>query len=229
MQKNKFYIVNEMVFRTLNDIRLHVRKIKDSYIDNVNIDDKDFAFMRELLNHHESASHKIGCGVVSMYIKTVSVYKTNRCFWLVRSDMSETDFSFEKCLRNKPEPRLLKFKNACRTAISNDITKFKRNFFSGLNDSHSLCTITGERIAIDNSHVDHAYPYTFDWIVTEFIKLYKIDIGNIDLGGIGEDAVMRYSIKDLNLREGFIQFHNAHAVLRVISKTANLGIVKRYK
>lgn len=229
MGKRKPYIINNEEFRTLQDLRIRIRAIRDTYPDNVYINPNDLAFMCNVLNRHESADYKIGCGVAAMYVKTVPMYKNNRCFWLVRQDGSETDFSFEMCLRNKPESRLIKFKQACRSAVSEEVSVFKREFFRTKTKFCAKCPFTGEVITPTQSHVDHAPPWTFDNIVSGFIKEYLVDVDDVEIRGIREDKMLRNEIDNDNLKQRFIDYHNERAELRVISKQANLSIVKRIK
>lgn len=226
MPKKKPYVVNGKEFRTLNDIRGYIRTVRDSYPDNVYIGVDDLAFMLSLLLRHENADNKIGCGVHAMYVKTDEVYK-NRGFWLVREDGTETDFSFEKCLRNKPESQLIKFKKACRTTIVYEVLSFKNLFFSPERGFSSRCLFTGDTITPEHSHVDHAPPWTFDNIVGEFIKQEGIDVDRVEIGGTMEDGVVQNTLKDDGLRKKFLSFHNDRAELRVISPKANLSIVKK--
>ena len=226
--KKSKYVINGEEFSTLNELRLRIRAIRDTYPDNVYINPNDLAFMCDVLKRHESADFKAGCGVVAMYVKTVPLYRNNRCFWLVRKDGSETDFSFEMCLRNKPESRLIKFKRACRSAISEEMYMFKNVFFSNKTKFCAECPFTGEVITPSQSHVDHAPPWTFEKIVSAFIRNYSINVDTVKIRGIREDKMLRNEIDD-DLKQQFIDYHNERAKLRVISKKANLSIVKKIK
>jgi hypothetical protein len=41
------------------------------------------------------------CVFAESQIKRHSTYKEVRCFWVVRTDGTETDFSYHKCLKEK--------------------------------------------------------------------------------------------------------------------------------
>lgn len=223
--KNKVaYVVHGEEFKTLQSLREHVRAIRDSYSDDVNLAADDFAFMCDLLKRHESAEIKAGCGIREMFVRQEPLHHT-RCFWLRRIDGSETDFSVEMCLRNTPESRIMKFKAACRTAIKSEIIAFKEKFFA---QQHSAkCPITGETITKQTAHVDHAHPWTFEQIVMAFINEKQIDVDTVKINGIQQDSVLENSMEDTQLERQFIEYHNQRAKLRVISKIANLSIVKR--
>lgn len=218
------YIVNGQSFRTKQDLREHIRQIRDSYTDGAILADDHFEFMLDLLNRHEEAGIKIGCGVACMYTRANEVFKNNREFWLVRTDGSETDFSFEICLKH--ETKLQKFKSACRTAVAPIVMGFKLDFFDQAGGV-ALCPVTGDKITLrKNSHVDHARPNTFDKIVSDFIEGYGLDVEAIDLI-TAEDGRVTNEIRSERIKADFIKFHNERANLRVISRYANLSIVKK--
>lgn len=82
--------INNLYFKTKKALDGYIRKMRDSYFDRQSLGESDFNFMLSLLDRHERPDAKIGCGIVSMYVKTNPVYKNNRGFWLVRVDGSET-------------------------------------------------------------------------------------------------------------------------------------------
>lgn len=218
------YIVNGKSFKTKTELRNYIRNIRDGYLDGQRLSQDDFVFMFDLLQRHEEPEIKIGCGVSYMYVKSNEVFKRNREFWLVREDGSETDFSFEICLKH--ETKLQKFKNACRTSVADIVMEFKKDFFHCVGET-SICPVTGEQMTLrSNSHVDHAPPNTFDKIVQDFISLNGIDVNDIELL-TAEDGRVRNEMVDKILESKFVDFHNRMATLRVISKSANLSVVKR--
>lgn len=225
MAKREPIIVNGQSFKTKKVLREYIRKIRDSYLDGQCLNEDDFEFMLDLLNRHEEPEIKIGVGVAYMYVKTNEVFKRNREFWLVRIDGSETDFSFEICLKH--ETKLQKFKNACRTSVADIVMDFKKDFFDRVGEP-SICPVTGEAMTLRrNSHVDHAHPNTFDKIVQDFISLNGLDVNQIELL-TAEDGRVRNEMADKTLEQQFIEFHNRRAKLRVVSKFANLSLAKRH-
>jgi hypothetical protein len=221
MPKRTPITVNEAEFKTKKSLREHIRKILYSYSDGQILNTVDFTFMLALLERHEDPKRKIGCGVDFMYVKKNPVFK-NMGFWLARTDGTETDFSFEICLKH--ETKLQKFKSSCRSAVSDDIISFRDEFFS--KHETPICEVTGEPINKWNSHVDHAPPMTFDNIVKEFVMEFGIDVEKVPLL-TAEDGRVRNELADEFLRNQFRLYHLGVAELRVISKLANLSIVKR--
>jgi len=215
-------IVNGVEFKTKQKLREYIRQIRDQYADYDPLNNFHLKFMSELLMRHEDPYRKIGCGILSMYVKTNPIFKNNRGFYIKRIDGSETDFSFEICLKN--ETRLQKFKQAARTAISEDIIGFKKAFFR--NHTSPICEVTGELLTSKNCHVDHAPPNTFEQIIKRFIEDNHVNIETINLLD-SEDNRIRNEFADKEFEHQFILYHNELANLRVISRLANLSIVKK--
>ncbi|MDP8212335.1 MAG: DCL family protein [Candidatus Zapsychrus exili] len=223
MGKRQSITVNGVKFDTKSALRKYIRCILYKYPDRGILDDNDFCFMLSILDRHEDPSSKIGCGVQSMEVRVNPVFK-NMGFWLIRVDESETDFSFEICLKH--QTKLHKFKGACRSAIADDIISFKNDFF--FNNNSPVCQLTGGAINKSNSHVDHSPPNTFNDIFNNFITEYGIDPDRVELL-TSEDGRVRNEIADLSMRLKFVKFHNNMANLRCISAFANLSIVKRIR
>jgi len=58
------------------------------------------AFVTDLLSHHASPAEKVGSGVTSIKVGCNPEYPDTKCFVLVRTDESEVDFSYIKCIDN---------------------------------------------------------------------------------------------------------------------------------
>lgn len=176
---------------------------------------KHIKFMTSLLRYHPHGDQKIGVGVRTMWLQQNGGYPT-RSFWLRRRDSTETDFSFLKCI--SPSSSLRDFKLACRKAISFSMSAFKQHYFRHKN-KRLFCFVLGKRIVFNNSHVDHVPPDTFNSLVDGFIKMHNIDVKKALIhqdGGIGGRFVT------MSLKEKWINYHNNHATIRVISAEANL-------
>ncbi|KAG0566264.1 hypothetical protein KC19_7G050700 [Ceratodon purpureus] len=62
---------------------------------------EDDEAVQAVLTYHPKYSEKVGCGIAYIKVDNSPDYPDVRCFWLVRTDGSETDFSYRKCLREK--------------------------------------------------------------------------------------------------------------------------------
>lgn len=217
------YTVAGKTFRTKKALREYVRQILYATSAGRLLGPDDFEFMCALLERHQGAKQKMGCGIAAICVRKNPVFG-NFGFWLIRTDGTDTDFSFEKCLKH--ETKLQQFKAACRTAVADTVIQFKRAYFAQFVGGLATCPITGESMTIRTSHVDHAPPMTFDRIVMQFIDDRELDVQAVKVAGVGEDNVVRNRIADDQLRNEFVRYHNSVATLRVISKHANLSVVK---
>ena len=56
-----------------------------------------------LLDRHDERDEKIGLGIVSFTVERAPPpYEGQRCFWIIRNDLSRVDFSYQHCLKPKP-------------------------------------------------------------------------------------------------------------------------------
>jgi len=166
----------------------------------------------------------MGCGIFS-FRKIKSSYGKGE-FEIIRKDGSTTDFSYVKCIT--PRNKEYYVKSACRNAISPDILEFKVKYFRENKDNEGkiLCPLTKQKIAINESHVDHAPPNTFEFIFRNWKKDRGIDSGSIEIIG-GEDGEEKKSFKNHELTKSFIKYHNERANLRVVSAIGNLSNSKK--
>lgn len=224
MGKRQLFLIAGESFTTKSSLQERIKTILHRYKNKEYLSKDDFEFMFEVLKMHPDASVKIGNGVKAIYIKQNPIYKNTRGFWIVREDNSETDFSYLECLKETPHERL--FISACRVAISPYIKEFKENFFDQLPGKKSICPFTGELISLTNSHVDHKAPLTFQKIVNLFLDEYKIDPKKIKINGKGEDGIVQSTFSDKKLEQKWIEYHNKVAQLQIVSRKANLSILK---
>jgi hypothetical protein len=208
---------------TQNEMRERIRKILYSYPEGIPLAAGDREFMLGILGNHPTAEAKIGCGVASIVVRINPVFRQQRGFWVVRKDGSETDFSFEKCLRHPaPEQRL---KAAARVAVAPSVIRFKRDFFNAY--PVAFCPVTGEPLGPGDCHIDHAPPMTFEAILARFLEESGLTSEQIKVSGPGQDGRIGCEIEDPEIRGKFILFHDRVASLRVVSKRANLSDVKK--
>jgi hypothetical protein len=187
----------------------------DKYADDAILNSPDFEFVFDLLQRHPSLPIKLGCGVAQFTIRLVPPWFRNRAFYIIRNDGSVTDFSFTECL--SPRSHAVRFQNACRTAIADQIVAFVERSFA---DVESIaCAITGALVTRDNYHVDHEPP--FRDLVQEFITIEKIALKEVRIDGEADNETRDY-FGDALLAARFAAFHRTNAKLRLVTPDANL-------
>jgi hypothetical protein len=85
------------------------------------------------------------------------------------------------------------------------------------------CPITGELVSRETCHIDHAPPWTFDAMVSEF----AVGRGLLDEVEPTADGRTTTRFRDGALSRAFAEFHRGLASLRVVSRKANLGVLRR--
>lgn len=172
-------------------------------------------FLLALLELHPEAKLKIGCGVVG-FDRGLDPRGTKH-FVLIRSDGSRSDFSFNACITAPTYESELRA--ACRTAIAERVAGFKSARFGSM--PAIQCDVTGEAVTWDTCQVDHAPPWTFEAIVDAFQRgrAFRIEPTR-DL-----DTVTRFA--QPSDAAAFLAFHDACAVLRIVTRAANLSLLRR--
>jgi len=197
------YFIAGVQFRTKKSIIGYVHGILSKYHVGGELVGEDYEFALCLLRQHPRAAEKIGHGVRS--IRKIENQKGDGAFELVRIDGTTTDFSFYKYI--SPKSKKGGFVAACRSAVREDVQRFKLNYFKENGDVFGMvvCPLTGEGVSIDTSHVDHVPPKTFDCIVKEWLVVEGLAEDDIEIGGMGDNETKKY-IADLELRERFRKY-----------------------
>lgn len=211
-------------FTTKAALQKKIQAILYRYNNDDFLSEQDLLFMVDVLRLHPDAIIKIGCGVESIQVRQNPIYRQSRGFWVVRYDGSETDFSYLECLKETPHHH--RFTRACRVAIEPYIAQARRKFFLERGGRIANCPITREIITPDNCHVDHAAPNTFKVILSSFVSETGLDISSVKVNGNGEDGVLQDTLDDKTLEAKWVEYHNARAVLQVVSRTANLSTLR---
>lgn len=220
------YEIAGVQFRTKNEIVEYVRRIFDKYRVGAYLDAGDFSFVMELLRGHSRYALKVGCGISAVRIDLNTEWKAYKMFTLIRVDGSEADVSYRECIY--PTSKRQHFAAACRRSVVPDVLAFKQRQYDEHRDSLNRvpCELTGEWVHWDEAHVDHAPPWTFQTLVEMFLESYFLPLAEIEIGG-DEDGAFQSYFADEAVAESFRAFHNERAVMRVLSKTANLKLGKK--
>lgn len=174
----------------------------------------------DLLASHPKVSEKIGTGVAYFDVRRNG--KTHG-FWIIREDGSETDFSYLKCLNGEP-PIKTKVSAAFRDAVAQDVYAARAALF--VDRDRVPCAITGQPLSLDEGHMDHQPPYTFDNIVTFFLAQQSLTHGEVAIvdGGDGRTTI---ELSDPDLVERFRAYHSNVANLAFVEAHAHLSLPKK--
>jgi|GEM_PF-3134484 len=214
-------IIGDKVFKTKEETKSFIQEILYRNSIGRALVGEDLDFVCELIQLHPRKDEKIGSGVKNIVVKEQRGVGSTKCFYIIRNDESEIDFSFYKCLYNSlDEPRKL-FVISARRAAADQIIGFKDSFFEENQNKDSMVSsaISGELLNKNNCHVDHIPPETFHKIVDDFINRNSIDVNTIrfDQSGIGCTFI------DESIKHSFSDYHRERAKLRIISVFENLS------
>jgi hypothetical protein len=188
------------------------------------LQEPDRSLLLSLIELHPDAKQKKGVGVDYISVEKTPPYNSAG-FWIHRIDRTKTDFSYKVCLNGDSSPRI-KFTSAARSAVVPDITSFRNAQFT-----LSLtvkCCMTGKGLSLDDCHVDHAPPYYFSVIVSNYISDRNIDISAIAYIDRG-DGVSTVHFADDELVKDFREYHARLAKLRIVDKQWNIENGNRSK
>ncbi len=182
---------------------------------------EDLSFVYDLIQLHPKKDEKMGSGVKNIVIKEERGVGSTKCFYIIRNNETEIDFSFYKCLYNSlDEPRKL-FNISARRVVADQIIGFKDGYFEENQNEDGMVSsaISGELLNKNSCHVDHIPPETFNKIVDDFINENSIDVNTIefDRSGIGCTFI------DESIKLLFSDYHGERAKLRIVSIFENLS------
>lgn len=217
----KGYTVAGQAFRTQQELVAYMRGILNRYHLGEQLDLFDYPFVLDLLQHHPDAVQKIGCGASAIYVAETPAYRT-RCFYLIRQDSSETDFSYLECIRATAHDQKVRF--ALRYAIDAQILAYKLATFAA--SPLITCPDTGEQLTFTSAHVDHCAPLTFERLVADFLAAEGLTFDAIEVIP-SADLTYRDELADAGLRQRWAAYHQAHAELQITSAIANLSLRTR--
>ncbi|QPP07546.1 DCL family protein [Streptomyces bathyalis] len=204
-------------FRTKEAVRDRCRAIRDRYRGQPQVTgENDDHFLRELLSLHPEYEFKKGSGITGFTVIRNELHGTYG-FAVLRVDGTTIDFSWNVCLN--PPSQLQKVLSCLRRAIKDQVIAHRDAAFMA---GPVSCAITGATIAFkQEAHVDHHAP-TFLEIAEGFITSH----GGPDAFRIADDIPNGFShaeLADKELEAAWQEHHQAVAVLRVVTKSANLS------
>jgi hypothetical protein len=216
-------VINERSFRTQAETIEFFKEMLNRYRNGQDVVGEDNDMLLALLERHPEADKKIGCGVKRLYKDRTEM--STSCFWVERTDGTKTDFSYISAVKAKGKSLFQEFLEACRNAVQDDLRLTKQAFFEkhGNEGGKVPCDITGEYIALYESHLDHMKPLTFQVLVVTFVNANEIEI-KPEMLSMSQDAQFQTSFVDIELRDKFRRYHHKTAKLRIIKAERNLSL-----
>lgn len=211
-------IVDGRRFATAGALEQFVREMMAVYRDGERLTDGDATFIRELLAAHPEAEHKVGVGVAGFSVATDAMTRRTRHFVLHRTDGSNTDFSYRKCIYGATERRQVL--SALRVAVVDQVLAFRRTAFG---PSQAItCPVHGDLVPRNGGHVDHVPPDTFVALVARWMASAG---GRVDLAlAPNQDGQVGTRLHDSATIASWQAYHAAHARLRITCAKANLSL-----
>ena len=221
-------IVNDKKYPSLKKVREHGSRILNQNEIGPILNEEDHKFLKAVSADYVKEKFSGENVSISRYEIRLNQMPgcSTRSFWAILTDGRGTDFSFYKALRNRSDTPDESFAAACRSAVMLQLKEAKMrafNRYSGL-DGRVACEKTGQRLLIEQMHLDHVAPRYFNEIVISF----RASKGWIDqfpkeiLSPHGPGQTLT-TFADPALANDFSLHHKALARLRLVSKKTNLS------
>lgn len=173
-------------------------------------------FLLDLLDLHQDAVTKIGVGIAHFEVRLNEYRKPG--FYIIRSDGSETDFSFMRCLT--PATHRQRVLAAFRRAVADQVLEFKNSMLA---KGPAVCAVTGTLIADGDIHVDHHDPEFKDLAHSYALAHDGWDAFPVLKG----DGMTGSALASSEQRREWSEYHREHAHLQITSRIANLSLRRR--
>jgi hypothetical protein len=202
----------------------HFRAMLHRYTPGEKIPEPDATELAWLLSRHHQVEQKTGVGIAYFTVHTTPLYAT-RGFLIVRIDGTVADFSYLKCIANKPPSILSQVIQAMRAEVGEDIRQAKLAYFAQHADGNGRvpCAVSGNLVTIEEADADHAAPYHFHTLAITFLKARGIE-PNAALITAPDDNQYHYRLIDPDLAKAWVAFHHELAAVRIVDRRVNTAI-----
>lgn len=176
--------------------------------------------MKDVVVMHERFEEKTKNLDYTVGVRTCSVNPRNRQFYILRSDGTDTDFSYYKAIGSSS--KVGRIKTALRESVREQMIDFKDAYFKENEDSkgYVVCSETNLKMKRKDSHMDH-YPKQFDEILQEWVTDNNVNSDELEIYPAG-DNTNAWIFKDQSLLESFVNFHESVAEYRMVLNKVNL-------
>jgi Protein of unknown function (DUF3223) len=210
------FTVGRRTFRTKSDVQAELRRILYAVPVGEAVGEEDGSLIADLLHdgRHPETLEKIGVGIDHIEVRAAN-YST-RCFWIVRKDGTDSDFSIKAALNGEPSAKS-RVAAALREEIHDEITLFRKEQSDMVN-----CAICGSSTSRDSAFVTYVGP-SFDVLTTHFVERYG------GWSAIAEEAAGPYGrrLVDLDVAAEWHKYHRESAELALAHPKCNLARPRR--
>jgi hypothetical protein len=217
-RKKPAFILLGLEFATKDSVREHMRALVARWPPDSTIVGQDRDFILELARYHPQPEKKIGCGILRLYRGGASPVAPQ--IMIERIDGSVDDLSWQTCI--SPPSAYTKFCEALRRGVVDQCVLFKLQQLGAA--SPPLCRYGGVPLDASNSVVHHPAPNTFKNLTARFLLKYQLDWQKVET--VSPPGVAGRIICDPTIRSLWVAFHEQHATLALISRTAHDEIDK---
>jgi hypothetical protein len=223
------YTIDGEAFATKGAITARCREIRDEVPDgNPVAAGSKVRFLLDLFSTwHDEWDDKTAGGFVGFTTMTVRANgKVTRCFAIQTAEGDLIDISFPHAIRRIETARtatlipqaLRDFRNAARVAIASQTMAHRKMALA----AGTPCPITRLQLTATNSAVDHHNP-SFEELLFKFCQQHGVNPLNVHVGSV---QGVQAQISDPTLLRDWQTYHQQHAQLRLIERSANLKISK---
>ena len=215
-------IIGARSFRTQSSALEHFKALLHRYQDGQCITDQgDLADLVALIERYDPVLDAVGeptkgAGQIAHFERRLNTGTgwSSSGFWVVRQDGSATDFSYIDAVKGKPKGRSQDFYNACRQAVALDLIQAKKQALVQYGDDQGRveCELTGKMVTIDDAHLVSGFRAARSWS-------RDIPDGVVSNPADGQTTA---TFLDSAVADAFRAFHNDQAMLRILSREANL-------
>jgi hypothetical protein len=209
--------LGRFVFRTKGDAVKAVRNVLNSALPGLFLSGDELDLVTAVLDRHHDRDNKLAGGMIGIMVQwNNEAGYLSRCFHIVRPDWSTVDFSYRVALDQAPKGPTIE--QACRMAVLPDIRAYRD---ARLAAGPQCCDASGEPLTPLNLNADHAGEWRFRRIIEEFVEWSTREGLSLRLA---QSGIFTVEFADPQATEAFRAFHNARAVLRLVTQEINQSL-----
>lgn len=223
------YTIGGEAFVSKDKIKVRCREIRDEVPDGDPVaGSAKVSFLLDLFSTwHDEWDEKSAGGFVGFTTMTVRANgKETRCFAIRTADGDLIDISFTHAVRLIETARTVALVpqalRDCRNAARVEIARQTMNYRATELSAGTRCSVTGQQLTASNCAVDHQ-GQGFDELLFAFCRLRSINPLRVQVGSVNG---VQARFVDRALAQDWRSYHQQHAQLRLVEKTANLRIPK---